>query len=196
AAIEKRQAAAPASIAALVAAEPAPEASLLAPLAAATGLLFGDAANPLEAAPILAVAGDGSPYLRAAAVLLLSRFDDDATRDRVVVALDDADAMVREAAVRSLGSRSRLTRELLTRALADGEARVRQAAVRAVSGGTSSELPAVDPAALAQTLKGVGNAGMFATLDDSARMETLTAIEKMMLLRQVPMFADLDPDDL
>jgi CRP-like cAMP-binding protein len=36
----------------------------------------------------------------------------------------------------------------------------------------------------------------YATLDAGARMETLIAIEKMMLLRNVPMFRDLDPDDL
>jgi hypothetical protein len=165
-------------------------------LVTASARLFGELDLPLVAPPILAIAGDGSPYLRAAAVLLLSRFDDDESRARVIAAMDDDEPMVREAAVRSLGARSRLTRDLLTKALADGEPRVRQAAVRAVSGGTSLEMPAVNPDALAQTVKGVGNAGMFATLDDSARMESLTAIEKMMLLRQVPMFADLDPDDL
>ncbi len=115
---------------------------------------------------------------------------------RAVAAMDDGEPMVREAAVRSLGARSRLTRDLLTKALGDKEARVRQAAVRAVSGTSSQDLPAVDPAVLAQTVKGVGNAGLYATLDANARMDTLTAIEKMMLLRQVPMFADLDPDDL
>ncbi len=193
-AVEQKQKSAQAAVAALVGAS---DDALVAPLAQASARLFGDLDLPLAAPPILAVAGDGSPYVRAAAVLLLSRFDDDASRAHVIAALDDAEPMVREAAVRSLGSRSRLTRELLTRALADAEPRVRQAAVRAVSGGTSTDMPAVNPAAvLAQTVKGVGNSGMFATLDDSARMESLTAIEKMMLLRQVPMFADLDPDDL
>jgi hypothetical protein len=186
--IEKRHRPAPAALAGV-------DAALAGPLVAATTRLFSEEGQ-LVAPPILAIAGDGSPYVRASAVLLLSRFDDDASRAQVIAALDDVDPMVREAAVRSLGARSRLTRELLTKVLADGEARVRQAAVRAVSGGTSMEMPAVDPQALAQTVKGVGNAGMFATLDDSARMASLTAIEKMMLLRQVPMFADLDPDDL
>jgi CRP-like cAMP-binding protein len=186
--IEKRHKTAASAIAVI-------DSALAAPLAHATARLFSEE-GALAAEPILAIAGDGSPYVRAAVVLLLSRFDDDASRARVSATLDDAEPMVREAAVRSLGARSRLTRELLTKVLADPEARVRQAAVRAISGGTSMDMPAVDPAALAQTVKGVGNAGMFATLDDSARMASLTAIEKMMLLRQVPMFADLDPDDL
>jgi signal-transduction protein with cAMP-binding, CBS, and nucleotidyltransferase domain len=73
---------------------------------------------------------------------------------------------------------------------------VRQAAVRAVAGGSSGEYPAADPAVLAQTVRGVGNAGVYATLDANARVETLTEIERLMLLRQVPMFADLAPDDL
>jgi hypothetical protein len=150
----------------------------------------------LACGPLLAIADDGTAYLRAAAVLLLSRFDDEPARTRAIAAMDDAEPMVREAAVRSLGARSRLTRDLLTKALGDPEARVRQAAVRAVSGTTAQDLPTVDPAALAQTVKGVGNAGLYATLDANARMDTLTAIERMMLLRQVPMFADLDPDDL
>ena len=76
------------------------------------------------------------------------------------------------------------------------EARVRSTAVRAVSGTTSGEYPAADPGALAQTVKGVGNAGVFATLDANARVETLTEIEKLVLLRQVPMFAELAPDHL
>ena len=98
--------------------------------------------------------------------------------------------------MRALGARSRLTRELLQKALADREPRVRSTAVRAVSGTTSGEFPAADAGALAQTVKGVGNAGVFATLDANARVETLTEIEKLVLLRQVPMFAELAPDHL
>jgi CRP-like cAMP-binding protein len=75
---------------------------------------------------------------------------------------------------------------------------VRSTAVRAVSGTTSGEFPAADAGvtAMAQTVKGVGNAGVFATLDANARVETLTEIEKLVLLRQVPMFAELAPDHL
>jgi CRP-like cAMP-binding protein len=68
--------------------------------------------------------------------------------------------------------------------------------VRAVSGTTSSELPAVDPAVFAQTTRGVGKQGVYATLDANAAMASLTAIEKMMLIRQVPMLAELGADDL
>jgi hypothetical protein len=110
--------------------------------------------------------------------------------------MDDGDAMVRQAAVRALGARARLTRELLQKALADVDPKVKQAAVRAVAGGTSGEYPAADASALAQTVKGIGNAGVYATLDANARVETLTEIERLMLLRQVPMFGELAPDDL
>jgi CRP-like cAMP-binding protein len=37
---------------------------------------------------------------------------------------------------------------------------------------------------------------MYATLDANAAMASLTTIEKMMLIRQVPIFSDLGPDDL
>ena len=37
---------------------------------------------------------------------------------------------------------------------------------------------------------------MYATLDANAAMASLTLIEKMMLIRQVPIFAELDADDL
>jgi hypothetical protein len=73
---------------------------------------------------------------------------------------------------------------------------VRHAAVRAVSGGTSSELPAVSPSMFAQTKHGVGKQGVYATLDANAAMASLTTIEKMMLIRQVPMFSELSADDL
>jgi CRP-like cAMP-binding protein len=68
--------------------------------------------------------------------------------------------------------------------------------VRAVSSTTSPGMAAVDPAMLAQTTKGVGQAGAYATLDANAAMASLTTIEKMMLVRQVPIFASLDADDL
>ncbi|MDB4956410.1 MAG: hypothetical protein JWO36_3979 [Myxococcales bacterium] len=151
----------------------------------------------LELAPILAVAGDSSRHLRAAIAMLLSRFDDDSARSQLLALVDDPEPIVREAAVRSMGAKSRLTRELLSKVLNDPDASVRHAAVRAVSGGTTgSELPALDPAILAQTTKGVGKAGVYATLDANAAMASLTAIEKMMLIRQVPIFAELDADDL
>jgi hypothetical protein len=150
----------------------------------------------LSAGPILGVASDGSRFVRAAAAMLLSRFDDAASRDRLTAMLDDPDTIVREAAVRAMGAKSRLTRELLAKALQDPEHAVRSAAVRAVSGTTSGELPSIDPAVLAQTTKGVGRPGVYATLDANAAMASLTAVEKMMLIRQVPILGDLDAEDL
>ena len=151
---------------------------------------------PLSLAPLLAVAGDGSRHLRAAAAIAISRFDEPPARDQLVQLLDDPDAIVREAAVRAIGAKSRLTRELLSKVLDDPDARVRHAAVRAVSGTTSNELPAIDPAVFAQTKQGVGKPGVYATLDANAAMASLTTVEKMMLIRQVPMFAELDAEDL
>ena len=49
---------------------------------------------------------------------------------------------------------------------------------------------------LAQTTKGVGKPGAYATLDANAAMASLTTIEKMMLIRQVPIFSELTADDL
>lgn len=150
----------------------------------------------LTAAPILAVANDPSRYVRAVTAVLLSRFDDEPCRRQLEAMLDDPDPIVRESAVRAMGAKSRLTRDLLTKVLNDPDAVVRSAAVRAVSGGTSSELPALDPSIFAQTKHGVGKQGVYATLDANAAMAQLTTIEKMMLIRQVPIFADLKPEDL
>ena len=185
------------------------------PLRTLLDRLASGAHGTLAAAPILAIADDTSRYVRAAAGMLLSRFDDEAARARLVAMMDDPEVIVREAAVRAMGARSRLTRELMAKALGDPEAAVRHAAVRAVGGSnTSGELPAFDPAmaASAATLhsgpamiaqtslsKSPGKAGsqpMYATLDANAAMASLTAIEKMMLIRQVPIFADLDAEDL
>ncbi len=151
---------------------------------------------PLDPAPLLAVLDLGGVHLRAALAQVLSRFDDGDARGRLEGLLGDAEPIVREAAVRALGARNRLTRDLLSRALADADGRVRSAAVRAVSGGTSGELPAIDVSRMAQTTRGVGNQGAYATLDANAVLGAMTTIERMMLLRQVPMFAPLDPEDL
>jgi hypothetical protein len=151
----------------------------------------------LTAATFLAIATDASAHLRAAVAVLLSRFDDGASRTQLLAMLDDIEPIVREAAVRAMGAKSRLTRELLTKALSDPSPVVRSAAVRAVSGAsTSGDAPAVDPAVFAQTTKGIGNTGAYATLDANAAMASLTTIEKMMLIRQVPIFSELDAEDL
>ncbi len=172
------------------------EPGLRLPLVDSLQRLDRNMAAALHAPPILAVAHDPSRHLRAAAAVLLSRFEDDASRACLLAMIDDPEPIVREAAVRAMGAKSRLTRDVLSKVLADPEPMVRQAAVRAVSGGTSSELPALDPAILAQTTKGVGKPGVYATLDANAAMASLTTIEKMMLIRQVPIFSELAADDL
>ena len=170
--------------------------ALRAPLVEALERLGRNEQAELAAAPILAIGDDTSRHLRAVSAMLLSRFEDEPARSRLLAMLDDPEGIVREAAVRAMGAKSRLTRDLLAKVLDDPDERVRHAAVRAVSGGTSSELPALDPSMFAQTKAGVGKQGVYATLDANAAMAQLTVIEKMMLIRQVPIFADLDPDDL
>jgi cyclic nucleotide-binding protein/HEAT repeat protein len=171
--------------------------ALRVPLVSALQRLERTGSAPLVATPFLAIAHDPSRHLRAAAAMLLTRFEDEPARAQLLDYTTDAEPMVREAAIRALGAKKRLTRELLAQALNDPDALVRHSAVRAVGGGTTSgELPALDPSLLAQTTRGVGKPGVYATLDANAAMASLTTIEKMMLLRQVPIFADLGADDL
>ncbi|MBA3465156.1 MAG: cyclic nucleotide-binding domain-containing protein [Deltaproteobacteria bacterium] len=172
------------------------DAALRVPLVDALDRLGRDEQAPLTSAPIVGVADDSNRHLRAVAAILLSRFEDEPARARLLSMLDDQEPVVREAAVRAMGAKSRLTRDLLSKVLDDKDERVRHAAVRAVSGGTSAEMPALDPSVFAQTKHGVGKQGVYATLDANAAMASLTVIEKMMLIRQVPIFADLAPDDL
>ncbi|HTL33101.1 MAG TPA: cyclic nucleotide-binding domain-containing protein [Kofleriaceae bacterium] len=175
--------------------EPVDE-SLRKPLVDLMTRLFKGERAAFKAEPLLAVARDASPHLRAAVAMLLSRFEEGGARATLLEMLDDAEPIVREAAVRAMGAKSRLTRELLAKVLNDPDAMVRHTAVRAVSGTTSGELPAVDLSKLAQTTMGVGKPGAYATLDANAAMSSLTTIEKMMLLRQVPIFTELDAADL
>jgi hypothetical protein len=171
--------------------------ALRVPLVSALQRLERIGTAPLVAQPFLAIANDPSRHVRAATAMLLSRFDDEPARTQLLRFVEDADPIVRESAVRALGAKSRLTRELLAKVLEDPDPLVRHAAVRAVGGGTTSgEMPALDPSVLAQTTRGVGKPGVYATLDANAAMASLTTIEKMMLLRQVPIFADLAADDL
>ena len=172
------------------------DAALRTPLVDALARLERNAEAALREEPILAIARDASRHLRACVAILLSRFDTPSARDKLLEMIADPDPVVREAAVRAMGAKSRLTRDLLAKVLDDPDPRVRSAAVRAVSGTTSGELPALDPSMFAQTKQGVGKEGIYATLDANAAMAQLTVIEKMMLIRQVPIFAELDPEDL
>ena len=72
--------------------------------------------------PLLAIADDASPHLRAAIAMLLSRFEDEASRDACSRCSTIPMPIVREAAVRAMGAKSRLTRELLTKVLDDPDA--------------------------------------------------------------------------
>jgi CRP-like cAMP-binding protein len=174
------------------------EAALVQPLLDLVSRLARNEAKPLALAPILSVLPDASRHLRAAGAVLLTRFESDDARAALLALIDDYDAIVREAAVRAMGAKQRLTREVLAKVLDDPDPSVRHAAVRAVSGGTSSSptMSTIDLSALAQTTKGMGQAGVYATLDANAAMASLTRIEKMMLIRQVPIFMKLDAEDL
>jgi hypothetical protein len=145
-------------------------------------------------AALLAVAADPVPVARATAAYLLSRCDDEAARAAVRAAAADESPLVREAAIRALGARGRLTQDLVQRALDDADPRVKAAVLRAASRAGSSG----DPAALAQTTHGVGSPdpAQFATLDRRAAVDTLSTLERMMFLREVPLFASLPPEDL
>jgi hypothetical protein len=133
------------------------------------------------AAPLLAIAADSSIHLRAAAIQLLTRFDDAEARAAVAEATVDPEPLVRETAFNGLRVCGRLTRVLMGRAQGDPDARVREAARIAAS---------PDIVATAEST------GELATLDGSRRIESLTGLEKMMLLRQVPLFQTLEPADL
>ena len=175
------------------------EPALVQPLLELVGRLEHNEAKPLSLAPILAVLPHATRHLRAAGAVLLTRFESEDARSALLAMIDDHDAIVREAAVRAMGVKHRLTREVLARVLDDPDPSVRHAAVRAISGGTQSSpsLPALaEMARLAQTTKGAALAGVYATLDANAAMSSLTTIEKMMLIRQVPIFSELDAEDL
>jgi hypothetical protein len=154
----------------------------------------GDSAEA-DPAALLSELKDLSPYVRAAAAYVLSRFDDAESRGAVASAVSDEHPVVRETAIRALGARGRLTRELVLKALDDPDPRVSRAVVRAAGRDPSQTL---DPDKMVQTTQGIGSSdpGHYATLDPKANVDTLTTLEKMMLLRNVPLFAVLEPDDL
>ena len=125
-------------------------------------------------------------------------FDTDAARDALRALIDDPEGIVREAAVRAMGAKSRLTRDVLSKVLDDP--RPGRAPGRGARGlrrlDVERSCPRLIPPILAQTTNGIGKPGVYATLDANAAMASLTRIEKMMLIRQVPIFAQLDADDL
>jgi hypothetical protein len=154
-----------------------------------------------DAKALVTLAADETAPIRAAAAYLLPRFDDEASRKAAAALVADPAALVRETAVRALGARGRLTRDLVAAALADGDPRVVEAVMRAVvpragaGDATQADLVAM-VASHAPTGGAAGGDAQFATLDPNAALGTLSTFEKMMLLRNVPLFAGLDPGDL
>jgi hypothetical protein len=145
-----------------------------------------------DAAAFRRLIDDPSPYLVAAAVHVLSRFDDEESQAAVVAATANDDPLVRESAVNALGVRGRLGTERMNRALDDPHARVRLAAAAAASrdGQLASKAAA---AAAASPSRG---SGVYASLDASSSIDALTSLERMMFLRAVPILATLEPDEL
>ena len=172
--------------------------------------------------PLLALAKDASPFVRACAVFVLGRYEEGPALELVREATSDEAVIVRETAVRSLGVRGKLGRELLEKALGDKDPAVHKAALRASSrttaeiqmlpaglmqshatgGAISGEYPRMPSGEYdkagpeAPTAQGEAPPPMMATLDPRAPVDSLTTLEKMMLLRNVGLFDDLEPDDL
>lgn len=134
-------------------------------------LLRSNTSAPPDPAALPGLVRDPEPRVRAAAAYVLGRFDDAASQAALASACADGDPVVRETAVRALVARGRLGVDAFAAALADPDPRVVRAASRAGDGG-------------------------HATLDKRAAVESLTTLEKAMLLRNVPLFAGLDPGDL
>lgn len=126
---------------------------LLDALGAAVEHLWSDEATALAPEPFVALCSDSSRYMRAAALLVLARFDDEASRAAMVEATCDDDIMVREAAARGLGARMQTPPD-------------HEPPVRSIRFGAN-----------------IGD-------------DELIEIEKLVLLREVPMFAELGPSHL
>lgn len=148
-------------------------------------------AAPSESDALLTCAGPGTPYLRASALYLLARRDDEPARAATIGGANDPAPLVRETVYRALGARMRLTRELVRQALDDADERVRRTMRQLLGQFGDDDAPA-------QTLGGRGttNPAQYATLDIRLGMDAMTLLEELMLLHGVPLFATLEPDDL
>ena len=134
-----------------------------------------------------------SRHLRAASAMLLSRFDDDAAARRAARRCSTTPsrscARPRPRDGREEPADPRSAREGARRSRCP---RPPRRGPRGLGGTTSSRAardrsrgPRADDAAAS------ASTGVYATLDANAAMASLTVIEKMMLLRQVPIFAEL-----
>jgi hypothetical protein len=130
---------------------------------------------PARPEPLLDLSCDESPYLRAAAVHLLTRFEDDRAVQTAVARTEDDVAIVRETAYHALRVRGLLDPKQTARALSDSSPAVRQAAV-----GDREE----------------SGKQLYATLNKRALLSSLTTLERMMFVQRVPLLAELDPEDL
>ena len=154
----------------------------------------GDSSDgkPASGAPFLALLKESSPPLRATVVHLLTRFDDGDSKAAVIAATDDEEPLVREAAFHALGVRGRLSRKLMAKAFADTDTRV-QNATRATAKRASD---ADSTEAVLEVAESSKTRAVYATLDANRQISSLTSLEKMMLLSQVPLFSSLEPSDL
>lgn len=137
------------------------------------------------APPLHRAAGDVSPYLRAAALSLLAHREDPASEATLRAALVDPSPLVRDTAQAILGASQDLDEVAQTLAEDDEQAWLLRAAVQA--------LP--DP----RGLNRIGQATLRRPVT-LARLTTreapLAALEQLMFLHGVPLFGDLDPEDL
>ncbi|GLH70545.1 hypothetical protein GETHPA_20780 [Geothrix rubra] len=157
----------------------------LAPELAALATLPTDPGDPEPA--LLLAAKDESIHLRAAALALLAQIQSPASEAALRAALLDPSALVRDTAQAALGASREL--EEVAQALPgedDEQAWLLRAAVQALPGGS-----------------GAGRAGQGTLRHSAASLSRLASpeaplatLEKLMYLHGVPLFGELDPEDL
>ena len=128
---------------------------------------------------------DTSPYVRASALSLLASSRDPASETALRAALLDASPLVRDTAQSVLGAPQDLD-EVVQALEDDDQAWLLRAAVQALPGSPGSNR------AGQATLR--HSAAALSRL--AAPEAPLAALEKLMFLHGVPLFADLDPEDL
>jgi hypothetical protein len=141
-----------------------------------------DPGDPVSA--LLLAAKDESAHLRAAALALLAQLQDPAAEDALRTALVDASALVRDTAQAALGAPQGL--EEVAQALPDADdeqAWLLRAAVQA--------LPRAGHAGQGTLRHSAASLGRLA-----APEAPLATLEKLMYLHGVPLFEELDPEDL
>jgi ferredoxin len=138
---------------------------------------------PLPA--LLQAAGDGSTYLRAAALGLLALFPGRETEAALRTALVDTSSLVRETAQAALGAPRDLAEVIEAFPEDDAQAWLVRAAIQALPEGSAR------PRAGEATLRAPAALGHLAV-----REAPLALIEKLSYLHGAPLFAELDPETL